>query len=339
MLMQNSPLVSVVIVVWNSKKYLSNCLSRLVEQTFKDFEVVLVDNGSSDGALDGLEETYSPISIKIERLATNRGFAVANNIGARLARGRWLAPLNADAFPEPDWLEKLLEAAKNHPGFSCFSSRQIQASNPERLDGTGDGYHVNGVAWRRNIDFPSDQYGLNTEEIFSPCAAAALYLREAFLEIGGFDENFFSYFEDVDLGFRLRLQGYRALYVPTAIVHHVGSATLGINSDFSLYHSHRNLVWTFLKNMPTRLLFKYLPAHVLANLIYMLFYTISGRGKVIWKAKWDAVRNLTSILKKRKEIQRTRTVTDWELLNVMERGWLQPYIRSVCHRRTVAKFK
>ena len=333
------PKVTIVIAYLNSAKYLPRCLSSLKLQTYQDFEVIIIDNGSTDGLVSRINENYPELEIHIKRLSTNRGFAVANNIGARLARGQWLALLNADAFPEPDWLENLLTSAKEHPDFSCFSSCQIQANSPEYLDGTGDGYHVSGVAWRRNIDFPSDQYGLNTEEVFSPCAAAALYLREAFLEIGGFDENFFSYFEDVDLGFRLRLQGYRALYVPTAIVHHVGSATLGINSDFSLYHSHRNLVWTFLKNMPTRLLFKYLPAHVLANLIYMLFYTISGRGKVIWKAKWDAVRNLTSILKKRKEIQRTRTVTDWELLNVMERGWLQPYIRSVCHRRTVAKFK
>ena len=335
--MQSSPLVSVIIVAWNSKAYLSTCLSRLVSQTFKDFEIILVDNGSSDGALDGLEEDYPSLTLKIERLDTNRGFAAANNIGARLARGRWLALLNADAFPEPDWLEELLKATKNNPDFSSFSSRQIQARNPAYLDGTGDGYHVSGVAWRRNIDVLSAQFGLSLEEIFSPCAAAAFYLRDAFLEVRGFDEDFFSYFEDVDLGFRLRIRGYRALYVPTAVVQHVGSATFGMNSDFSLYHSHRNLVWTFFKNMPPRLFWMYLPAHALANLFYVLYYTISGRGKVLWKAKRDAIRNLPSVLKKRKEIQKTRTVTDAGLLRIMDRGWLQPYLRSFRHRRAVTK--
>jgi GT2 family glycosyltransferase len=280
---------------------------------------------------------YPSLKLKVERLNTNHGFAAANNIGARLAHGRWLALLNADAFPEADWLEKLIKSAEDNPEYSCFSSRQIQANTPELLDGTGDSYHVSGVAWRRNIDYPSSQFGTNAEEIFSPCAAAALYLHEAFLKVGGFDEDFFSYFEDVDLGFRLRLHGYRALYVPNAVVYHVGSASLGMNSDFSLYHSHRNLVWTFCKNMPTHLFLRYLPAHILANLVYVLYYTISGRGKVLWKAKMDAVHGLPLIWKKRKEIQKTRTATNTDLLCSMEHGWLQSYKHSLSHQRASMK--
>ncbi len=302
---QRQPLISVVIITWNSKAYLSTCLDKLVSQKFQGFEVILVDNGSTDGTLDGLEESYPSFSLKIERLSTNLGFAVANNIGASLSRGKWLALLNADAFPEPDWLENLIKVTRHHRDFSCFSSRQVQANHPELLDGSGDSYHVSGVAWRRNINYPADQFGLNIEEIFTPCAAASLYLRDAFLKVGGFDEDFFSYFEDVDLGFRLRLHGYLALYVPSAVVHHVGSTTFGINSDFSLYHSHRNLVWTFFKNMPTGLLLKYLPAHIMVNLSYMLYYTFRGRGRVLWKAKWDAICGLPLIFDKRKEIQKS----------------------------------
>lgn len=319
--------VSIMIVCWNSGVHLTKCLSALRGQTCRDFEIILVDNGSIDGATEGLDQSYSDLQVHLEKLDRNHGFAAANNICAHLARGKWLALLNADAFPEPDWLEKLLQATEAYPDFSCFSSRQIQANNPEYLDGTGDSYHVSGVAWRRNINRPVDQFGLNAEEIFTPCAAAALYPRDAFLNVGGFDEDFFSYFEDVDLGFRLRLQGYRALYVHNAVVHHVGSASLGMNSDFSLYHSHRNLVWTFFKNMPTSLLVKYLPAHIMANLNYALYYTIRGRGKVLWKAKWDAVRYLPMILKKRKAIQKARTATNADLLRSMERGWFQPYKR------------
>ena len=184
---------------------------------------------------------------------------------------------------------------------------------------------------------PANQFGLSTEEIFSPCAAAALYYRDAFLQIGGFDEDFFSYFEDVDLGFRLRLNGYRALYVSNAVVYHVGSATFGMNSDFSLYHSHRNLVWTFFKNMPRCLLLRYLPAHIFANLIYVFYYAIFGRGSILWKAKWDAILGLPLILGKRKEIQKTRKVIDVELLQSMENGWLQSYVHSFHHRRVLAK--
>jgi GT2 family glycosyltransferase len=301
--------------------------------------VILVDNGSIDGSIDNISGTYPGLQIHVERLSRNHGFAAANNIGSRLARGRWLALLNTDAFPEPDWLENILSAGESSPGFSCFSSRQIQADHPEYLDGTGDAYHVSGIAWRRNIAYPSDQFGLKLEEVFSPCAAAALYLRDVFLEVGGFDEDFFSYFEDVDLGFRLRLRGYRTLYVPGAVVHHVGSATLGINSDFSLYHTHRNLVLTFFKNMPLRLFLKYLPAHMMANLLYALYYTISGRGKIVWQAKWDAFCSLSLILKKRREIQKARRIKNKELLSAMERGWLQPYRRGYQLRRVLSKQK
>ena len=339
MLESPAPLITVVIVSWNSGIILNKCLESLNSQTYKKFEVIIVDNGSSDGSVDGLEQKQENLFIRVERLWLNHGFAAANNMGARLARGHWLALLNADAFPEPDWLENLIQAVEEYPEFASFSSRQIQANKPELLDGTGDSYHVSGVAWRRNIDDPTNQFGLNLEEIFSPCAAAALYRRDAFLEVGGFDEDYFSYFEDVDLGFRLRLYGYRALYVPDAIVHHVGSASLGMNSDFSLYHSHRNLVWTFFKNMPTRLFWKYLLAHIFANLVYMFYYTITGRGLVLWRAKWDAIFSLPSILRKRREIQKARTVTDAELLSSMERGWLKSYLRALRHRRTAAKNK
>ncbi len=333
------PGVTIVIVCWNSAANLPRCLSHLILQTYKDFEVILIDNGSTDGSIDGIEEKYPALAIRIERLGRNLGFAAANNIGARLARGHWLALLNTDAFPEPDWLAQLIKATVDYPDFSCFSSRQIQADNPEFLDGTGDAYHVSGLAWRRNIGYPSDQFGLSPEEVFTPCAAAALYLRDAFLDVGGFDEDFFSYYEDVDLGFRLRLHGYRTLYVADAFVHHIGSATLGVNSDFSLYHTHRNLVWTFLKNMPTRLFLKYLPAHIMANSLYLLYYVIHKRGKLVWQAKWDALSRLPLILKKRRKIQNNRKVTDADLLRAMERGWLQPYRRGRQLRRILANQK
>ncbi len=236
----SAPLVSVILVTWNSAKYLSRCLTSLAQQTFQDFETILVDNGSHDGALDGLQEKYSSLRLRIEQLDSNLGFAKANNIGARLACGRWLALLNTDAFPDPNWLESLIQATNEHPQYSCFSSRQIQANNPNFLDGAGDAYHVTGLAWKRYLGYPAKQFGLEEAEVFSPCGAAALYLRQAFLDVGGFDEDFFSYLEDVDLGFRLRLRGYRCLYVPSAIVHHIGSATLGVASDFALYHYHRN---------------------------------------------------------------------------------------------------
>ena len=330
--MQSAPLVSVIIVVWNSKAYLHTCLRKLATQSFQDFEIILVDNGSSDGALDDLEGRYPSLSLKVERLDTNHGFAVANNIGARLAQGQWLALLNADAFPEPDWLEHLLEAAEEHQKYSFFSSRQIQANSPELLDGAGDAYHISGLAWRQHYNQPIHHFGSDSYEVFGACATAALYSRNIFLKIGGFDEDYFSYFEDVDLSFRLRLAGEQCLYVPQAVVQHIGSASKGRVSDFVIYHGHRNLVWTYFKNMPGKLFWIYLPLHIIMNLYFMISFFLKGRGDAILKAKVDAVRNLPKVLRKRKTVQQNSKATISEIYRVMERGLFTP-VRVSIERR------
>jgi len=319
-------IISVIVVTWNSAAYLSRCLECLAAQTLKDFEVVIVDNGSTDGCLDGMEDLCSVLRLRVERLNENKGFAAANNLGARVARGQWLALLNSDAFPEPDWLAELLRAAEKSPEFSCFASRQIQADAPSLLDGAGDTIHISGLAWRRFAGWPAARFGLDAEEVFSPCAAAAFYSRQAFLQVGGFDEDFFSYHEDVDLGFRLRLQGFRCLYVPDAVVYHVGSATFGAQSDFALYHWQRNFIWSFVQNMPSPLLWEALPLHLMANLVYQVNYAFRGRGIVLWKAKGDAFHGLSRALRKRREIQKNYKISREELLRIMERGPLQPYL-------------
>jgi GT2 family glycosyltransferase len=323
--------VSVVIVVWNSKAYLPTCLNKLVNQTVNEFEVILVDNGSRDGSLDGLIKKYPSLNLKIKQLEKNQGFAVANNIGARLARGQWLVLLNADAFPEPNWLESLLAATETIPN-AFFASRQIQANNPNLLDGEGDAYHLSGLAWRRNYGVPVNQLG-EKREIFSACGAAAMYPRQAFLDAWGFDEDYFAYHEDIDLGFRLRLKGLRCFLVPQAVVYHVGSASTGKHSDFAIYHGHRNLVWTYVKNMPVPLFWIFLPLHLIANLITVLRFWISGHGKAIWRAKIDAIRGLRTVFQKRKNIQQDRIESIAEIFRILERNPLAPLIVSIKRRR------
>jgi GT2 family glycosyltransferase len=258
-------------------------------------------------------------------LPNNVGFATANNIGARLARGKWLVLLNADAFPEPDWLEKLLQAADANPEYSFFSSRQVQANKPELLDGTGDAYHISGLAWRNNYQLPSKTHSFDKKDVFSACGAAALYLREDFLQAGGFDEDYFSYFEDVDLGFRLRLAGKKCLYVPEAVVHHVGSASTGKRSDFSVYYGYRNMILTFFKDMPSPLIWIFLPLHVCTVLFFVLYLALRGQGRVILRAIVDAIRGLPKMLAKRKDIQRNKKIKPLDLLEVMSTGLLEPY--------------
>lgn len=325
---------SIVIVTWNSAVHIPSCLTCLCAQTRQDFELILVDNGSTDSSLDLPEIYQQDLHIRVEKLGINRGFATANNIGAHLARGKWLILLNADAFPEPDWLEQFLRASEQNPRYTCFSSRQIQFNAPERLDGAGDTYHMSGLAWRNNYQLPSKTHGLEKRDVFSACGAAALYLREDFLQTGGFDEDYFSYFEDVDLGFRLRLAGKKCLYVPEAIVHHVGSASTGKRSDFSVYHGYRNMIWTFFKDMPSPLIWLLLPLHITTVLFFVGYLSMRGQGKVILRAIRDAVRGLPGIFEKRKVIQKNKKIKTAELLKVMSTGLLEPYREFIFRNRT-----
>jgi GT2 family glycosyltransferase len=326
--MPPAPLISVVIVIWNSAAHLAQCLSALSRQTVQGFEIILVDNGSTDNGADGLDTRWTGLQLTVKRLPYNLGFAAANNIGARLARGKWLALLNADAYPEPDWLKNLLNAAQQNPEYTTFSSRQLQYNRPDLLDGAGDEYHVSGLAWRRYYNHTEKDHGFSQEEVFGACAAAAMYRREDFLRVGGFDEDYFSYFEDVDLIFRLRLAGGRCLYVPKAIVHHVGSASTGKISDFVIYHGHRNLVWTFLKDMPALLFWLYLPLHLLMNLYFLVSFTVKGKGRAIFKAKWDAIKHIPAVLEKRKMMQSQRRASLSEIHRLMSKGLLTPYWAS-----------
>jgi GT2 family glycosyltransferase len=316
--------VLILIVTWNNQSTILKCLAHLKSQTYKRFEITTVDNGSTDKTLE-LQDECAKLQIEIIRLHKNKGFTVANNLGAQTARGKWVALLNADAFPEPDWLEKLVKAAEENLEYSFFSSRQIQYNQPELLDGTGDAYHISGLAWRNGYNYKASKYGHEQKEVFSACGAAALISRDLFLEIGGFDEDFFSYFEDVDLGFRLRLQGKKCLYVPEAVVHHVGSASTGRRSDFSVYYGYRNMIWTFFKNMPSPLIWFLLPVHIGTVLFFIFYLTLRGQGNVILRAVIDALHGLPKILKKRKDIQRNKKVGSFPLLRVMSTGLLEPY--------------
>jgi GT2 family glycosyltransferase len=315
--------VSILIIAWNSGAHLAHCLDSLCAQTYRDFEVIIVDNGSTDGSVLDIERKYVELNIRTEHLASNLGFAFANNIGARLANTQWLALLNADAYPEPDWLKYLVEAAISHPN-AFFASRQIKVDQPELLDGEGDKYHVSGLAWRRNYNLPFHEKQ-NLEEVFSSCAAAALYPRQAFLDVGGFDEDYFSYFEDVDLGFRLRLSGAQCFFVPQAVVFHVGSASTGKKSNFSVYYGYRNLIWTFLKDMPDSLYWLYLPLHLGTILFFALYLTMQGQGRAIWRAIFDAIRSLPQMLHKRRQIQQNIKIKPLDLFPVISSDLFEPY--------------
>jgi GT2 family glycosyltransferase len=318
--------VAVIIVNWNAGELLARALRSVERQSRPADRVIVVDNASTDGSLEAarphLERT------ELIRLHENAGFARANNLAMTAARDcDAIALLNPDAFAEPGWLAALIEAADSAPDAAGFASRMLLDSAPDYLDGIGDTYHVSGRAWRRGHGIRDGLWAASDAEVFAPCAAAALYRRAAVEEVGGFDERYFCYFEDVDLGFRLRLRGYRSVYVYRAVVRHVSSALSGYRSDFAVYHGERNAVWTFVKNMPAPLFWLYLPQHLALNLAALAYYPLRRQGQAAWRAKLDAVRGLGAVLRDRRAVQRDRRAGSRALRSAMGRGLLQPYAR------------
>jgi N-acetylglucosaminyl-diphospho-decaprenol L-rhamnosyltransferase len=301
-----SPQVSVIIVSYNNVKQIDRCLSALAAQTFHDFEAIIIDNASSDGTADHLR--LPDARFRLVRNGENRGFAAANNQGALLAAAAWLATLNPDAYAEEDWLSTLLAAAEGRPDVAMLGSTQISAADPRRLDGTGDCLWLGGLYWRADYGAPLERLPQGLDEAFSPCAAAALWRRRDFLEVGGFDEDFFCYGEDVDLGFRLRLRGWRGLQVHAARIRHEGYGSASRRGDFVVYHGMRNRTWVFVKNMPLALIPVALPLHAALVSVLLLRDMAAGRGAASARGLWHALTRLGPILAKRRRIQAERRI-------------------------------
>jgi GT2 family glycosyltransferase len=314
------PAVGVIIVNWNTFDVLERCLVALAEQRAPIRRTIVIDNASNSPP----EELPSkrPADTRYIRLAENLGFAKANNLAmAELQDCQWVALVNPDAFLAPDCLEQLVLAAMQWPQVACFGAVTLMAHDPARLDGIGDAYHASGLCWRLGHGEPVSEPALLDRPIFSPCAATALYRRDIYQAVGGLDEDFFCYCEDVDLGFRLWLAGYQCRLVPSARALHVGSASSGgQKSDFALYHGHRNLVWTYVKNMPGALFWLLLPAHLLMNLLTTLVYVCRGRGRVLLRAKRDAIHGLPRMWRKRREIQAQRKTSLISIWRLLEKG-------------------
>jgi GT2 family glycosyltransferase len=301
------PDVTVVVVNFNAASTLPACLEALRAQLLEPSRVIVVDNASADGSFDFARASFP--EYEFISMGHNAGFAAANNRAIEGCTSDYVALLNPDAYPDPRWLDELVKAGQEFPDVASFGSRQMLAGNSRLLDGVGDVLHFSGLVWREGHGGPPGPMDDVAKEIFSACAAAALYRREAISMAGGFDESFFCYIEDVDLGFRLRLLGWRSLYVPTAVVRHVGSATSGgAHSAFAVYHGHRNIVWMFVKNMPTPLLWLLLPAHLAMNLATIAWFVCRGNASSILRAKRDALRGLPAILGKRADVQRRKSL-------------------------------
>jgi GT2 family glycosyltransferase len=324
-----APAATVCIVAYQSGAFLQPCLDALARQTFADFVAVVVDNDSTDGSIEAVR--LPDARFRIERMGRNLGFAAANNVAARASRAPWLATLNPDTPADPGWLAALRAATRRWPGAASFGSTQVSLDRPDELDGVGDVWHAAGMAWRARLGRPVSETPPEGES-FGPCAAAALYRRDLFLELGGFDETYFCYCEDVDMAYRLRLAGWTSVQVPDAVVRHAGSGISGRTSEFTLFHGHRNRVWTFVKNTPGAWLWALLPYHLAYDALMTYTSFRIGRGGPVLRAHWAALAGLGPILAARRKVQRTRKARLSDLARAMAWEPRAPLRRDVVRR-------
>jgi len=315
-----TPRVTVVIPNWNGERFLGLCLSSLRRQSFADFETVLVDNGSADGSVEFTRRNFP--EVRVVALDANLGFSAAANRGIRASGAEFVALLNNDTEVDPGWLEALERAAGSHPMASLFASKLVDFRDGRLLDGAGDALRRSGLPYR--IGHGELDHGQFEREafVFGACAAAALYRRVLFDEIGPFDEDFFAYCEDGDVSFRAQLAGHKCLYVPDAIVFHVGSAsTGGKRSPTATRLGTQNGVNLLVKNLPAPLAWRHFPSILAGQLLRVLVTSLSPGGL---RAHLDglrgALRLLPRMLEKREGIQKRRTVSDAYVRELLRRS-------------------
>jgi GT2 family glycosyltransferase len=269
--------VTVVIPNFNGINYIEVCLNALMQQTEKKFNTIVVDNGSTDGSLEKIKQDFPFASvISFEK---NEGFSKAVNAGIRAADTPYVLLLNNDTKVMPDFVEALVTAIETSPDIFSVSAKMIQYHAPEKIDGAGDSYCILGWARARGKDMPVTACE-TAEDIFSACAGAAIYRRAIFEEIGYFDDRHFAYLEDVDVGYRARIYGYRNCYEPKAKVYHVGSAVSGSRHNaFKVELSARNSVYLNYKNMPAGQYVANSPFLAAGWCIKLLYFTKKGLAK------------------------------------------------------------
>ncbi|MDY8049376.1 glycosyltransferase family 2 protein [Paenibacillus polymyxa] len=291
--------VSIVIPNYNGAKFLPGCINSLKKQLYTDYELILVDNNSEDNSVTVARELFD--EIRIVSMEGNTGFSRAVNAGIREAKGEFVVLLNNDTVAKENWLGCLVNCMEeNSTAFSC-SSKMIMFNDRDKIDDSGDAYTIFGWAYQEGNGQSIKHFNKNVE-VFSSCAGAAIYRRELFDRIGLFDEAFFAYLEDVDIGYRAQLMGYKNIFCATAEIYHIGSATTGGGySPIKVKLSARNNIYLIYKNMPVFQLAINMPCLIIGHLFKYMFFRKKGLANYY-------VEGVQEGLKERKKLIKTQHV-------------------------------
>ncbi len=317
------PKVAVVIPNWNTQRWLPGCLDGLRAQHYRDFRVILVDNGSSDDSVALVQQHYP--EVELVSFPENRGFAVAVNAGIRQANSEYIALLNVDTIPQPDWLAGLVQTMEaSPPEVGGLASKMLSLSQPELIDDAGDTFSWYGSARKRGWRQPASNH-TEAIEVFSACAGAALYRRSFLAEVDGFDETFGSYLEDIDLGLRGRLMGYRFLFVPTAPILHQSHGS-GLDRSRYVFLMTRNRLLLLFKNIPIELLLKHSYTLLFGQFYFFLVYkkplhSLAGTLAFLF--------GLPRVLRQRSIVQQRRRISNQALEAMLSNHLGEPPLREI----------
>lgn len=326
-----NPLVSVIVVNHNRAGLLQECLASLLRQTYDPYEIVVVDNGSWDDSLE-VVGSFRHERIRLMALDRNRGFAAGNNAGIREAGGDLIALLNNDAVADEQWLAKLVRPMMTLSAVGMCASK-ILFFQTDVIDKAGHLMYPDGQNRGRGTgERDQGQYDRLEETLF-PDGCAALYRKSLLEQVGGFDEGFFAYGDDADLGMRARWMGWRCVYVPDAVVYHHHSATLGRFSPHKVYWVERNRFWLAVKSFPWPLLAAN-PVFTMYRWMWNLVAAVAGRGPAgnfrrqaslgelfvtLGRAYRDGFRQLGPVLKSRRQLRRSRRISDLDFYRLLLR--------------------
>jgi GT2 family glycosyltransferase len=314
------PEISVIVLNSNGKHFLETCLTALRRQTFQDFETILVDNGSTDGSAEYVRTEFP--EARLVALSDNRGFCGGNIAGWEQSRGELIVLLNNDTEADAHWLEEMHKAAGEYPKAGSFASKMLLFDERKRIDVCGFAMTEAGLTIDLGRGELDGQGWSESRKVFGACAGAAGYRRSMLKDVGFFDQDFFGTYEDGDLSFRAQLRGHECVFVPGAIVYHRLTATMINYPARQAFLSQRNIEFMYLKNMPLGLMLRALPQRLLYELGGAAYFFKKGAGMAFLKAKLDVMRQLPAVLRKRREIQRRKTLTSRQLRGLMRKNWL-----------------
>jgi GT2 family glycosyltransferase len=315
----NTPTVSIVILNYNGMRFVDDCLKSVLGSSYQDFEIIFVDNASSDGSAEGVKAKFDyNLKLKLISNEKNYGFALGNNIGARHAKGKYLVFLNIDTTVDPNWLTELVQVMDTNATIGAAQCKLLLMDNPKLIDSSGHDIDWFGIAFvRGHNEEDRGQYD-KIEEVFGATGAAFIVRRNIFKRTGGFDEDFFMLFEEDDLCWRLWLLGYKVLYLPKAIVFHKSGGIRSKEGGFkNLFYSRRNRIASLLKNYSTKNLIRFLPINI-CLLFAIAFFTEDRLEylKAFNKSLLSLSRNFRKIMQKRQVAQAMRQVSDEQLMHL-----------------------